>query len=136
MAALIANYTGESSPQRESTPERWLEWEAENNPGFQLKGVSGTRFRESNLERERSKDRTRRRVPGAPGGFRTLRAEGSGGPRSFYSLGPPASGRIVKLLYLVLEAPQGSSLREKRSQHNTEESSDGVAHGFRSKRSK
>lgn len=69
---------GESSPQRESAPERWLEWEAENNPGFQLKGVSGTRFRESNLERERSKDRTRRRVPGAPGGFRTLRAEGSG----------------------------------------------------------
>lgn len=37
---------GESLSRRESQlGERWLEWEAENNPGFQLKGVSGTRFR-------------------------------------------------------------------------------------------
>lgn len=37
---------GESLSCRESQPgERWLEWEAENNPGFQLKGVSGTRSR-------------------------------------------------------------------------------------------
>lgn len=104
------------------------EWEAEFNPDFQREGVSGTRSRDSDLERERHRPELEKNdgwlLPGL--GLRGLRATL---PKLLLLSWASNQWAYCNLLCLFWKVRQENSLREERLPwHSTEGRSNGIVH--------
>ena len=96
------------------------EWEAENNPDFQLKRLSGRhQIRDSNPERERDRPKLAEN-----GGFLWTSEPAEVG---FCSHGPPTRGHIVNRSTSFWKFLQGNSLsKERLPWHSTEGRPNGI----------